>query len=70
LLDFNYFDLSAMRDMRPLGELETQQLLNMQQIINGAQAIAMYLQEGETLNDIDPDIILADLQALSRDQTG
>lgn len=48
----------------PLGELEMQQALNIQTIIQGAQIAAMYLDEGQTLNDIDTDMILEDLQAV------
>ena len=48
----------------PLGELEMQQALNIQTLIQGAQVAAMYLDEGQTLNDIDTDMILEDLQAV------
>lgn len=41
-----------------------QQALNIQTIIQGAQIAAMYLDEGQTLNDIDTDMILEDLQAV------
>ncbi len=52
----------------PLGELEAQQALNIQTIINGAKIASMYLDEGQTLNDVDPDMILEDLQAVVNGQ--
>ncbi len=49
---------------QPLGELEMQQALNTQLLIDGARVAAMYLDEGQTLNDINTDMILEDLQAV------
>ena len=48
----------------PLGDLEKQQALNTQLLIQGASVAAMYLDEGQTLNDTDTDMILEDLQAV------
>jgi len=53
---------------QPLGELEAQQAFNIQTLIDGAKIAAMYLDEGQTLNDIDPDMILEDLQAVVNGQ--
>lgn len=50
-----------MYEQQPLGELEYQQMLNIQQLIDGATIAAAYLQPGQTLNDVDTNAILDDL---------
>ena len=49
---------------QPLGELEMQQALNTQMLIEGARIAGMYLDEGQTGDDLDIDMVLQDLQAV------
>ncbi len=48
----------------PLGELEAQQQLNIQTIIRGAQIAAMYLEQDQSPDELDIDMVLEDLQAV------
>ena len=53
---------------QPLGELEMQQALNVEEIIRGAQVCAMYLNDGETVTPELSDLIIQDLLAVTNQQ--
>ena len=53
---------------RPLGELELQQALNIQQLIDGAKVVGMYVPQGESVSEDTIDMIMEDLQAITQQE--